>query len=150
MHDVVVVGGGVIGLSIARELRKFASVLLVERDFIGQGTSWAAAGMLSPQSEADGDDPFFRLCLTGLEMFPAWAADVQASSGVDPECDKSGLLVIASSDDELRVLQARHRWQHAAGLAVELLTPSEVRRREPLLTVEIRGALFLPSDYQVS
>src|SRR5262245_17445569 len=113
MYDVLVVGGGVIGLSIARELRGSGSVAVIDRGTTGQGTSRAAAGMLSPQSEADGDDPFFQLCMSSFEMFPAWAADLAKTSNVDPECDKTGLLVIAASDAELAILQARHRWQHA-------------------------------------
>src|SRR2546425_414821 len=62
MHDVIVIGGGVIGLSIARELGGRKSVLLLDRGATGQGTSRAAAGMLSPLSEADDQGPFFQLC----------------------------------------------------------------------------------------
>ncbi len=150
MYDVVVVGGGVIGLSIARELRASSSVLIIERDLTGQGTSWAAAGMLSPQSEADADDPFFQLCMRSLGMFSAWADEIRASSQVDPECDKTGLLVLASSEADVAILRARYDWQHAAGFPVQMLEPWEVRQREPLITVDVHGALFLPSDYQVA
>src|ERR1051326_1368035 len=120
MYDVVIVGGGVIGLAIARELASYGSVLLIERPAVGEGTSWAAAGMLSPQSEADADDPFFQLCMSSLRLFPAWADELRILTGIDPECDKSGLMILASSAEEWRVLNGRYRWQHAAGFAVEL------------------------------
>src|SRR3954464_14418020 len=113
MQDVVVIGGGVIGLSVARELARaqVGSILLLERDAVGQGTSRAAAGMLSPQSEADNDGPFFQLCMASLRMYRPFAEELKESSGVDPECDESGLLVLASSEEELATLQKRYEWQ---------------------------------------
>jgi glycine oxidase len=150
MYDVVVVGGGVIGLAIALQLQPGRSVLVIERDVPGQGTSWAAAGMLSPQSEADADDPFFRLAMHSLEMFPSWAGTLRQRSGIDPECDRCGLIVIALADDEMRVLDNRYRWQRAAGFEVELLSSSDVMQREPWISADVRGGLLLADDYRVT
>ena len=70
MYDVIVIGGGIIGLSIAREIAGRKSVLLLDRGATGQGTSRAAAGMLTPLSEADDQGPFFQLCRTSLRQAP--------------------------------------------------------------------------------
>lgn len=149
MYDVVVVGGGVIGLSIALELRPHNSVLLIDRADTGKGASWAAAGMLSPQSEADADDAFFQLCMQSLRLFPQWAAALLSASGIDPECDNSGLIVLASADSDLRILEARCRWQKDAGFKAEMLDPDGVRQLEPAVTLNQCGGLLLPAEFQV-
>ena len=69
MHDVIVIGGGVIGLAIARELAPRKSVLLLDRGATGQGTSRAAAGMLTPLSEADDQGPLFQLSRQSQAMY---------------------------------------------------------------------------------
>ena len=69
MQDVIIIGGGVIGLAIARELASRKSVLLLDRGATGQGTSRAAAGMLTPLSEADDQGPFFQLSRASHAMY---------------------------------------------------------------------------------
>jgi glycine oxidase len=150
MYDVIVVGGGVIGMAIALQLHSGRSVLIIERDIPGLGASWAAAGMLSPQSEAHGDDGFFRLAMRSLEMFPSWAAALQERSGIDPECDRCGVIVTAISDDDMRVLESRRRWQHEAGFEVELLSAADVGQLEPWITADVRGGLLLAAEYRVT
>ena len=87
MRDVIVIGGGAIGLAIARELASLKlSVLVIERDVPGQGTSRAAAGMLAPQTEAAGGGPFFDLAMAfqaqGLGLRARKAAE--AAAAIDP------------------------------------------------------------------
>src|SRR5438093_11524625 len=102
MHDVVVVGGGVIGLSIAREVAADGrSVLVLDRGTSGESASWAAAGLLAPQSEAQQSDSFFRLCTASLRMYRAWTDHLREQTGVDSEYVDCGLLYIASSQEEL-------------------------------------------------
>src|SRR5436309_9619906 len=98
MHDVIVIGGGIIGLSIARELAGRKSVLLLDRGATGQGTSRAAAGMLSPLSEADDQDPFFQLCRTSLAMYDRFIQELKGESGLDVGYSTEGLLFLRSEE----------------------------------------------------
>src|SRR5262245_60435668 len=92
-HDVVIVGGGVIGCSIALRLAEHQmKVLVIERGTIGCEASRAAAGMLSPQAEAVVSSPFFDLCLRSRQLYPSFAASLAELSGVDPEYRDEGTL----------------------------------------------------------
>src|SRR5688572_25175684 len=151
MHDVIVVGGGVIGLSIAREPAiGGASVLVLDKGTTTDAASWAAAGMLAPQSEASAPDPLFHLCMSSLPLYRRWIQQLQEESGVDTEYRESGLLFLASSESALCELKRRAEWQIAAGLSAELISPEEVQRLEPRLTLPLTGAILMPQEYQVT
>ena len=68
--DVLIIGGGVIGLSIARELHKrgVERITLVEKGVCGEESSWAAGGMLGPQAEANAGGAFFDICLASRDL----------------------------------------------------------------------------------
>src|SRR6185436_16419220 len=126
MHDVIIVGGGVIGLAAARELALLGrSVLVLDRGNPRDATSWAAAGMLAPQSEADAPSPFFDLCLASARLYRQWAAHLHEESDVDPDYSDPGLIFLASSEEALCRLRRAAEWQRSAGLASEILTPEE-------------------------
>src|SRR5438128_11707128 len=122
MHDVIVIGGGVIGLSIARQLAGSKSVLLLDRGPTGQGTSHAAAGMLTPLSEADDQGPFFQLCRASLAMYDRFIDELQQDSPVDVQYSQEGLLCLASSEESAAAFRHHYEWQRAAGCKVELLS----------------------------
>src|ERR1700741_3938057 len=105
MVDVIVIGGGVIGLSIARELAGRKSVLLLDRGPTGQGTSRAAAGMLTPLSEADDQGPFFQLSRASLALYDRFVEELQKESGLDLAYSKEGLLFLASSEESAATLR---------------------------------------------
>ncbi|HZG51457.1 MAG TPA: glycine oxidase ThiO [Pyrinomonadaceae bacterium] len=149
--DAVVVGGGVIGLAVARELaRGGAEVVLVERGAAaGAESSWAAAGMLAPQVEADRADEFFKLAVAGRDAYPAFARELEEESGVSIELDRTGTLYLAFDEADEAECERRFRWQTRAGLAVERLTAGEVRALEPQVSARVRSALRFPLDGQV-
>jgi glycine oxidase len=151
VRDVIVIGGGAIGLAIARELasRKL-SVLVIERDAPGQGASRAAAGMLAPQSEATSPGPFFDLTMASLAMYDAWAASLREETGVDPEFSRSGALCLAAAAEDLEKLERSFQWQRGEGFALETLTATEVLKLEPNITMPVAGALWLPNEQQVT
>src|SRR5688572_33099082 len=106
MHDVVIVGGGVIGLAAARELSlQGHSSLVLDRGNPRDATSWAAAGMLAPQSEADVPNSFFDLCLASAQRYRDWSTRLHEESGIDPDYADSGLIFLASTEDKLRRLR---------------------------------------------
>src|SRR5256714_3374645 len=149
--DVVIIGGGVIGLAIARALalRGVRDVCLVERGRLGTEASFAAAGMLVPQAEADTQDDFFALACRGRELYPAFAAALREETGIDIELDITGTLYLALTEHDQEEIQHRYDWQTRAGLPVELLTAKAARELEPCVSSSTRGALLFPKDAQV-
>lgn len=148
---MVVVGGGVIGLSVARALarKQVESVLLVERGDLGREASFAAAGMLAPQAEANADDAFFRLCCRSRELYPNFAAQLLEETGIDVELDQTGTLYCAFTEHDRAEIEKRYEWQRRLGLSVEQLTHLQARELEPNLSERVFAALKFPADTQV-
>ena len=148
--DVAVVGGGVAGLSVARELgQRGLSVTLIERGRAGAEASGAAAGMLAPQSEADRRDPFFELLCRSRDLYPSFAERLLAETGIDIELDRTGTLYLAFTGDDEAEIERRFAWQTRAGLPVERLAADEARAIEPHISPRVRLALRFPRDWQV-
>jgi glycine oxidase len=149
--DIVVIGGGVIGLSIARALRRrgLTRVVLVERGRLGMEASHAAAGMLAPQVEADGADDFFKLAAGSRDLYPSFARELREETGIDIELETTGTLLLAFNERDEEEAFRRYDWQSRAGLSVERLTAEEARRLEPCLSNALRSALRFPRDWQV-
>ncbi|MFN5862424.1 MAG: FAD-dependent oxidoreductase, partial [Pseudanabaena sp.] len=83
MPDVLIIGGGIIGLSTAIALsQKGASVTVVERDICGQGATWAAAGMLAPEAERL-EGSLLGFGIRSRDMYPQWIANLMRLSGLD-------------------------------------------------------------------
>src|ERR1051325_3504611 len=150
-HDIVIVGGGVIGLTVARALalRGLRDVCLVERGNLGMEASWAAAGMLLPQVEADEQDEFFDLACRSRDLYPAFAAALREETGIDVELDTTGTLYLALNEHNQEEIEKRFYWQTRAGLSVNLLDVAEVRELEPSISESLHGALLFPNDIQV-
>jgi glycine oxidase len=149
--DTIVVGGGVIGLSIARELalRGVREVMLIERGEPGAEASWAAGGILAPQVEADGPDDFFRLACASRDLYPEFAAALREETGIDVELDTTGTLYLGFTEDDEMEMRRRYDWQVKADLQVEWLSGDEARKLEPNISTRVRCALRFPKDYQV-
>lgn len=149
--DVVIVGGGVIGLSIARELamRGVHDMVVCDKGELGKEASWAAGGILGPQVEADCADEFFKLACASRDLYPEFARALRAETGVDVELETTGTLRVAFTKEEEIELRQRYEWQRHAGLRVEWLDSDNVRRLEPNLSPEVQCALRFPDDWQV-
>ncbi len=125
-RDVLVVGAGVIGLSLARELaRRGSRVTVLERGAAGEEASWAAAGMLVPQSLNPEPGPLFDLLIESLGLYPDWVRGLEEETGEDVGFRRTGLLACALDDADERSL-ARFDWQKKRGLRVDRWEPSRV------------------------
>ena len=149
--EVLIIGGGVIGLAIARELHKkgVKRITLLEKGVVGEESSWAAAGMLGPQAEANETGSFFDMTVESRASYPAFAAELLDETGIDIELDRSGTLYLAFTEDDIPEIHERFRWQRKAGLAVEHLSAADARKAEPFVSPDVRGALLFPDDWQV-
>lgn len=149
--DVLIIGGGVIGLSIARELNKRGSgrILLVEKGICGTEASWAAAGMLSPQAETEDTGDFFDLCSRSRDMYPDLADELSAETRVNIGLEREGTLYLAFSDDDHKHLQDKYKYQRQAGLNLEYLSREEILKAEPHISPTVVGGLLFLDDWQV-
>ena len=149
--EVLIIGGGVIGLSIARGLHKSGvkRITVLEKGRCGEESSWAAAGMLGPQAEANEGGSFFDMTVASRELYPQFAADLLNETDIDIELDRQGTLYLAFSDEDVAEVHKRLKWQRKAGLSVEHLSADEARRAEPFISTDVRGALLFPNDWQV-
>ncbi|HZM85944.1 MAG TPA: glycine oxidase ThiO [Blastocatellia bacterium] len=148
--DAIVVGGGVIGCTIAWRLaQQGLKVRLFERGKVGDEASRAAAGMLSPQAESQSKGPFFDLCLKSRLMYREFADELSDVSGIDVEYNDSGTLfvVLSGEDDEETTRWAA--WQTEAGLPLQPFSEDDIRRIEPAVTESATRAIFLPEEHQV-
>jgi glycine oxidase len=150
--DVLIIGGGVIGLAAARALHKKGAgrITILERGAApGQEASYAAAGMLAPNAETERLDDFFHLCNESNKLYPTFAAELQDETKIDIELDRQGTLYVALTEEDSTEIGRRFEWQRRAGLAVEHLTAGETRGLEPFLSPDVRESLFFPEDWQV-
>jgi glycine oxidase len=149
--DVVIIGGGVIGLAVARALalRGISEVLLLERGSLGAESSSAAAGMLAPQAEANRPHEFFSLMCQSRDMYPRFAAALLEESGIDIQLDTTGTLYLAFTEHDTEEIERRYDWQKNAGLPIEKLSAEAARALEPLISENVRAALKFPLDRQV-
>jgi glycine oxidase len=149
-NDVVVVGGGVIGCSIALRLaQQGLKVVLVERGRLGCEASRAAAGMLSPQAEAMGPSPFFDFCMKSRALYPNFARELAELSGIDPEYRDEGTLAVRLERTPLDHFQQWTGWQKDAGLHLENLGEAEIHALAPALGPGAIDGVFLQGDHQI-
>jgi glycine oxidase len=148
---VLVIGGGIIGNAVAWRLaRAGVEVTIVERGRAGQESSWAAAGMIAPQAEAEGPGPFLRFCVEAKKTFEAFLPELIAEGGVDPEYDvASGVLYLALNQNDRAELATRAKWQREAGLEVEEISGEQARAISPAVSPSAIHALYLPNENRV-
>jgi glycine oxidase len=145
--DVIIVGGGIVGLSAARVLAAAgARTVVIERARVGAEASTAAAGMIAPQAETAEDSPLLELALRGRDHHLALAPALEAETGLSVDLACRGLIELAFTDEDVRRLEARRAWQTRRGLAVEALGPAEVRESEPNVNPAVCGGLYIPGD----
>lgn len=137
--DFIVIGAGALGLATADALlRRGASVTVLERGQVGQESSWAGGGILSPLCPWDYPDAVNQLTQRGASLFGAWAEGLHQVTGIDPEYECSGMLVLSPVD-----VPTAKQWCAAHAVRVEsrsdgLLLPDVAQVRNPRLLQALR------------
>ncbi len=149
--DLVVIGGGMVGLAVAYEAAsRGLRVTVIERDRVAAGAGHAAAGMLAPASEAEACDPALTdFALESCQRYPEFVARVERDSGLGCGYRKEGSLLVALNRDHAEELDRLAAFQRRFGLHVEMLSAAEILEREPAVSSKAVGGLFAPDDRQV-
>jgi len=146
--DVVVVGGGVIGLGCAWRLAQGgARVAVLERGEPGGGATRVAAGMLAPVGELTfGEPELLELTLAAARLYPAFVAELEAASGESTGYERLGALHLALDRDEAAQLRRVHELQRSLELEAEWLPPRRCRDLEPGLTPSFHGGVLAAGE----
>src|SRR5262245_44456537 len=148
LPDVVVAGGGLIGLSCAWRLAQAGLRVTVCDPTPGRQTSIVAAGMLAPITEIEfGAEDLLQLNLASARAWPAFAAELEDASGLPAGLYPAGTLSVAYDVDDVAVLTRLASYQRRLGLEVHELTGRETRKHEPMLAVGVAGGLWVPGDH---
>jgi glycine oxidase len=151
VFDVLVVGGGIIGLACAWRLAQRGSqVAVVERGEPGGGATRVAAGMLAPVGELTfGEPELLELTLAATRLYPDFVAEVEAASGENSGYERLGALHVALDRDEAAQLRRVHDLQRFLELEAEWLPPRRCRDLEPGLTPSFHGGVFAAGEAAV-
>ncbi|CAN5572391.1 FAD-dependent oxidoreductase [soil metagenome] len=140
--QVVIIGGGVIGTSVAYHLTKLGltDVVLLEQGQLSSGTTWHAAGLVGQLRASESGT---RLVQYSTQLY----AELEAETGLSAGYKQCGGVTVARTED--RMVQLRRTAANAAAydLECELLTPAEAFGRYPVMRVDdLVGAIWLPAD----
>ena len=149
--DLAIVGGGIIGLSIAYEAsRGGRSVLIIEKNSPGGGATPVAAGMLAPVSEAEPTIPeMIELGLESCRLYPEFIACIEEESGLDCRYRTEGTLQIAMDRDQMEKLEHRAMRHQELGLETIRLIRRQVLELESSLSPRVVGGILSETDRQV-
>ncbi len=149
MADIVLIGGGVIGLSIAYELVGHgASVRVLDQGQLGQESSWAGAGMIPPGKRDNARTIEERLRAESFSLWSEWSARLLEETGIDNGFFNCGGIELAPTRAVADLAEIANHWRRV-GVAVEELSPRDLRQLEPHLHPEVEGGVHLPEYCQV-
>ncbi len=151
-YDFAIVGGGIIGLSIAWKLSSFGKVVLLDRNRVGREASWAAAGILPPWSMTTAVHPIERLAATSFQLHETWANQLQQETGIDTGFRRCGALFIARTAGEVAALSGQILEWRENEIEVEKLTAQQAADRVPALrpvAENIRTAALVVREAQI-
>ncbi|MEV4787822.1 glycine oxidase ThiO [Streptomyces tuirus] len=148
--DVLVIGGGIIGLVTAwRSAQRGLTTAVVDPE-PGGGAAQVAAGMLAAVTELHyGEQTLLGLNLASARRYPDFAAELTELTGQDLGYRRCGTLAVALDADDRAHLRELHALQQQSGLESQWLSGRECRRLEPMLAPGVRGGLRVDGDHQI-
>lgn len=148
--DIVIVGGGVIGLSIAYVLSgEGIGCAVLDAGELGRAASWAGAGMIAPPARTPASDPWSALWSMSLELHPVWSVALRDQTGIDNGYRVCGGIDVALRESDLPDQEIRRAAWVELGIEHEPLDPPAARRCEPLLTHDWCAAYYFPTRAQL-
>jgi glycine oxidase len=148
--DVIIIGGGLIGSSIALRLAQARlKVLVLDRGEPGGEASSAAAGMIAPQGETLEPDAFFAFCASSHALYPSFVTEIEELSGRNVGYHREGTLLVAVDEAKVAELEKIYWAQTRSGLPLERLTPEALQQKVPGLSKKIRSGLGVSEDHWV-
>ncbi|MCG8609124.1 MAG: glycine oxidase ThiO [Pseudomonadales bacterium] len=138
--QVVVIGGGVIGMMQARALAaEGVSVILIERGLCGKEASWAGGGIVSPLYPWRYSDPVTTLANWSQTYYANLSESLEAESGIDPELSRTGLLMLSIFDQ-----QEALKWGAEHSYQMQMIGADEIYHLEPKLKAGFKQAIWMP------
>lgn len=148
--DVIVAGGGIVGLSAACELaRRGIRCMVFDRGPLAREASFAAGGILSPQAETRPDSPLLKLALAARDRHVRLAKELLDLTALSVDHAQSGVLSLAFSEEERTQLMALVEAQGFLGLRARILTRADIAREEPSAHASSIAAALFPDDHRV-
>jgi glycine oxidase len=153
--NCLIIGGGVVGLSLAYELAKRGlGVQVLDQSEVGHGASWAGAGILPPSPVRGAVDTLDQLRGMSHRLHAEWAAELRSLTGIDTGYARCGGIYLARSMGEFATLAAQQGYWYEHGIEAELWTGDTAQEREPSLapllkTGSVKAAWFLPNECQL-
>ncbi|MDT8427363.1 MAG: glycine oxidase ThiO [Pseudomonadales bacterium] len=139
MSDFVIVGGGIMGMLLAKELSHAgAEITLIEKSLCGREASWAGGGIVSPLYPWRYSPAVTALASWAQSLYPALCAELLEITGIDPELEESGLLMLDAGDEEEALAWARN-----AGKTMQRLDARDIYRHQPGLAAGFNSALWM-------
>ena len=149
--EILIVGGGVIGLSIGWELQRAGrQVVVFDRAEAGRQASWQAGGMLAPAAEIGFEEPdLYEFSRESTDLWPQFVQRLESESGMEVGFRREGTLAVADDADSADRLRRVYDFQVEQNLNVEWLSGHEARDLEPFLAPRVTAAVYSPDDVQV-
>lgn len=146
-QNILIIGGGIIGFSIAFELAKKGTLsTIIDKGSSLSEASTAAAGMLGAHVELHQPGAFYELCKKSHALYKDWTDTLYEVSQISAQYINRGIVRVAFTDEDERELKSRLSW---IGEDVRWLSSTEIRQIEPTISEEIRGGLWFQDDHQV-
>lgn len=152
MYDVIIIGSGVMGMSVARALSEHSvHVAIIDRDIPGMHASYKAGGMLGAQNEFTQESALYHIARKSQQMFPTLASELLDEVALDIEYLNSGLIKINASNADAHDIQLQYQFLKQYNDQIELLTDSRLcELTNDKVMNNGKQTMYIPDDHQVN